>query len=275
MTGSSWASSSGEAVTATDLNTDRPHTARMYDYYLGGKDNFPADREAAEAALAAFPNLATAALENRAFLHRVVRFLASEAGIRQFLDIGTGIPTSPNLHEVAQGIAPDARIVYADNDPLVLAHARALLTSSREGRTAYVDADLREVDRIMTGAAEALDLTQPVAVSLIAILHFLPEEDDPYGIVQRLMDQLPPRSYLTVTHITADFDPNVSKAAEVYRERGISTQARSRDEVARFFDGLDLVEPDLQVVHRWRPDGSVGELTDAHVSVYGAAARKP
>jgi len=261
-------------ITATELNIDRPHTARMYDYYLGGKDNFPADREAAEAALAAFPNLATAALQNRVFLHRAVSFLTGEAGIRQFLDIGTGIPTSPNLHEVAQGIAPDARIVYADNDPLVLAHARALLTSSPQGRTAYVDADLRGVDRILAGAADALDLTQPVAVSLIAILHFLPDEDDPYGIVRHLMGQLSAGSHLVVSHITADFDPQVAAAAKVYRDRGISTQARSRGEVARFFDGLDLVDPGVTPVHRWRPD-SVSQFTDAEVSVYGAVARKP
>jgi len=271
----SW--TSRDPVTTADLRTDRPQAARMYDYYLGGKDNFPADRRAAEAALAAFPTLRIAAQQNRAFLHRAVRYLAAEAGIRQFLDVGTGIPTSPNLHEVAQSVAPQSRVVYADNDLLVLAHARALLTSKPEGRTAYVHGDLRDVEAILSAPEipATLDLTEPIAVSLIAILHFLDDEDDPYGVVRRLIDQLPAGSHLIVSHITADFDPAVGDAVEVYRARGVSARARSREEIVRFFDGLDLVEPGIQPVHRWRPDTDTDLTpTDAEVSVYGAVAVK-
>jgi hypothetical protein len=273
-TGGSWASSA-EPPTAVALNTNVPHTARMYDYYLGGKDNFPADRDAAEDALAVFPNLRIAARANRSFLIRATRFLAAEAGIRQFIDIGTGIPTSPNLHEVAQKVAPDARVVYTDNDPIVLTHARALLTSTPEGRTAYIDADLRSVETILAAMAQTLDLTRPVALSLIAILHFIADTDEPHGIVRRLMARLPSGSYLTVSHITADWDPAVEEAAEVYRTRGIAALARSRAEVTRFFDGLDLVDPAVVPVYRWRPDDTAVALTDAEVSVYGAVARKP
>ncbi|MCM3883526.1 SAM-dependent methyltransferase [Frankia sp. R82] len=260
-----------------ELRVDVAHAARMYDYYLGGKDHFPADRDAAEAALLALPTLRIAARQNRSFLLRATRHL-TEVGIRQFLDIGTGIPTSPNLHEVAQTIAPDSRIVYTDNDPLVLAHARALLTSVPQGATAYLDADLHDPDRILTSPElhDTLDLTRPVALSLIAILHFLPDDHDPYNIVRRLMDALPSGSYLALTHITADHDREaVDAAAEVYRQRGIPVQARSIDDIECFVDGLDLLYPGVRLVHRWRPDDGVPPgLTDAQVSVYGAVARK-
>jgi len=272
-----WTSSTGDAA-RVDLQTDRPHSARMYDYYLGGKDNFPADREAAEQALAEFPHGRTTAQQNRAFMHRAIRYLAGEVGIRQFLDIGTGIPTSPNLHEVAQQVASDARIVYADNDPIVLVHARALLTGTPGGRTAYLDADLRDVEAILTSAElrETIDLTRPVAVSLVAILHFLPDEDDPYGVVHRLLDALPSGSHVVISHVTGDYAPETwTRLIETYRGRGIPAQARSLDEIARFFEGFDLVEPGIQVAHRWRPDDSVpASLTNAEVSVYGGVGRK-
>jgi hypothetical protein len=273
-----WTSSAEDAAAQVDLRTDQPHTARMYDYYLGGKDNFPADREAAEQVISVAPQTPTAARQNRAFLIRAIRYLVCEVGIRQFLDIGTGIPTSPNLHEVAQQAAPSSRIVYADNDPIVLAHARALLASNPEGRTAYLNADLRDVETILASAElrDTLDLTQPVALSLLAILHFFPDTDNPYGIVRQLLDILPSGSYLVLTHTTMDPDPVAGeKAVQVYRSRGIPLQFRNRAEVARFFDGLDLVEPGIEIIHRWRPDDAVPPgLTDAQIGFYGGVGRK-
>nr|WP_236705922.1 SAM-dependent methyltransferase [Frankia sp. ACN1ag] len=261
-----------------DLKTDQPHSARMYDYYLGGKDHFPVDRDAAERTLAVFPNARIAAQANRAFMIRTTRHLAAQAGIRQFLDIGTGIPTSPNLHEAAQGIAPDARVVYADNDPIVLTHARALLATTPEGRTAYLDADLHDPESIL-GAPElraTLDLTRPVALSLIATIHFFPDSDDPHALLRRLLQALPSGSHLTLTHATADYDEGMERVAATYRANGIPAQQRGRTEVARFFDGLDLLDPGLQIVHRWRPDDDTPDgLTDAQVSFYGAVGRKP
>jgi hypothetical protein len=273
-----WWESVADTPSPVDLKIEVPHSARMYDYALGGKDNFPADRAAAEQALTIFPDGPTAARQNRAFLHRAIRYLAGGVGIRQFLDIGTGIPTSPNLHEVAQDVAPDARVVYADNDPIVLAHARALLTGSAEGRTAYLDADIRDPDHILAAPElrDTLDLTRPVALSLIAISHFIPDDNDPYGIVRRLMDPLPSGSFLALTHFTADFAPEqMALLADVYGRQAVPLVPRSRGEVTRFFDGLDLVEPGVQAVHRWRPDGTApGELTDAQVSAYGGIAIK-
>ncbi|MEX5709437.1 methyltransferase [Parafrankia soli] len=260
-----------------ELRTDVPHAARMYDYFLGGKDNFPADREAAEQTIAVFPNSRIVVRQNRTFMTRATRHLTGELGIRQFLDIGTGIPTSPNLHEVAQEIAPETRVVYTDNDPIVLAHARALLTSTPEGRTSYLHSDVRDIDHIL-GAQElkeTLDLTRPVALSLIAVFHFLSDSDDPYGIIRRLVDALPSGSYVALTHLTADFDPAMLAVQETYLSRGVPMHLRDRAQVERFFDGLELLEPGLQVVHRWRPDGAVpADLTDAAVSIYGGLAYK-
>ncbi len=207
---------------AARIDMTRPHPARRYDYWLGGKDNFQADRDAAEAIAAVFPSIRTAARENRAFMQRAVRFLAAEAGIRQFLDIGTGLPTANNVHDVAQGIAPESRIVYVDNDPLVLTHARALLTSSDEGATAYIDADVRNPEKILSDPAvqNTLDLSQPVALLLVAILHFIEDDDDPYGIVKRLFSALPAGSYLVLSHATFDpLDPGHDRRHE-RRERG-------------------------------------------------------
>ncbi|MCK9895303.1 SAM-dependent methyltransferase [Frankia sp. AgB32] len=273
-----WWKSLAARPVPVDLKTDQAHSARMYDYYLGGKDHFPADREAAERALTVFPNARLVSQQNRAFMVRATRHLAGELGIRQFLDIGTGIPTSPNLHEVAQSVAADSTVVYADNDPIVLAHARALLTGDARGHTAYLDADIRDVERILTAPAlrGALDLTRPVAISLVAVLHFLSADDQPYDIVGRLLDAVPAGSYLVATHGTADFDPGARRLYEAYRARGIHLQSRDRDEFGRFFAGLDLVEPGVTVAHRWRPDDAVPpDLTDALVSNYAAVGRKP
>jgi S-adenosyl methyltransferase len=264
-----------------DLRTDRPHPARVYDYLLGGKDNFPADQAAAQQGLEANPNGRVPPRENRAFLRRAVHYLAAEAGIRQFLDIGTGLPTSPNVHEVAQAVDPRSRIVYVDNDPIVLVHARALLTGSPEGRTDYLDADLRDVPGILgsTELRETLDLSKPVGLLLIAIMHFVPDDDDPYGIAKRLMAALPSGSYLALSHLTGDFDPQAWEGvAAIYRRSGVTMRVRSRPEVDRFFDGLDLVEPGVQSLPRWRPDPATqaaDQPSDAEVSVYGGIARKP
>ena len=263
-----------------DLQTDQPHPARVYDYLLGGKDNFAADRAAAEAGLRANPNSRIPPRENRAFLGRVVRYLAGEAGISQFLDIGTGIPTSPNVHEVAQAIEPRARIVYVDNDPIVLTQARALLTTGPRGRTAYIDADLRDVDAILGSAdlQRTLDLSQPVGLLLIAVMHFIPDEDDPWALAARLLAALPAGSYLALSHLTGDFDPAAwAGVVAVYRRSGVTMQVRHKPDVDRFFAGLDLIDPGVVSLPRWRPDPSdVGSPPgDAAVSVYGGVARKP
>ena len=277
-----WASSDPDEPghRPVDLQTDRPHPARVYDYLLGGKDNFAADRAAAEAGLRANPNSRIPPRANRAFLGRAVRYLAGEAGISQFLDIGTGIPTSPNVHEVAQAVEPRARIVYVDNDPIVLTQARALLTTGPQGRTAYIDADLRDIDAIL-GSPElqrTLDLSQPVGLLLIAVMHFIPDEDDPWALAARLLAALPSGSYLALSHLTGDFDPAAwAGVVAVYRRSGVTMQVRPKPDVARFFAGLDLIDPGVVSLPQWRPDPSdVGRPpSDAAVSVYGGVARKP
>jgi hypothetical protein len=262
-----------------DLQTDRPHSARVYDYLLGGKDNFPADREVAEADMRANPASRVGPRQNRAFLRRAVRYLTAEAGLRQFLDIGTGIPTSPNTHEVAQGVAPECRVVYVDNDPIVLAHARALLTSSPEGRTQYIDADLREPEQILasTQLRGTLDLSQPVGLLLFATMHLVADEQDPYGIVGRLVDALVPGSHLALSQITPDFAPEAwERTKEIAGRGGVTMRPRARADIARYFEGLEIIEPGLQVVHHWRPDPDErpDDIPDALVSMYGGVARK-
>jgi phage gp37-like protein len=251
----------------------RAHPARVYDYWLGGKDNYEADREAAEQFIEVMPNILGGVRANRAFLRRAVQYLAGEAGIRQFLDIGTGLPTAENTHEVAQGIAPEARIVYVDNDPIVLAHARALLTSVA-GPTRFIDADLRDVGTILSRAGQTLDFSRPVAVMLIAVLHLIPDEDDPWGIVASFMDAVPSGSYLVVSHPARDVETARSEqAARRYNQHVTAPmRRRSRPEVARFFDGLELVEPGLVQMHQWRADA-----TDpaAPSSGYAVVGRKP
>jgi hypothetical protein len=259
-----------------EIDTTRPHPARMYDWYLGGKDNYPVDEEMGRQMLALDPRVPVMARVNRAFMHRATRWLA-ENGVRQFLDIGTGIPTEPNLHQIAQGVAPDARIVYCDNDPIVLAHAAALLRGTPEGVTEYQQADVRDPATIVEGAKKSLDFTRPVALSLVALLHFVSDEDGAHELVGSLLSELPAGSYLMMTHATADFTPDESSAAiEKLKAAGVTLALRSRTEFTRFFDGLDLVEPGVEVVHKWHPE--LGEpvpgQNDGVIPGYGAVGRK-
>jgi S-adenosyl methyltransferase len=258
------------------LDTRHAHPARIYNYWLGGKDNYAADREAAEQAMAANPGIVADVRANRAFLARAVGYLAAERGIRQFLDIGTGLPTASNTHEVAQAAAPAARVVYVDNDPIVLTHARALLASTPEGATAYLDADLRDTSGVLRGAAQTLDFGQPVALMLLIILHLIPDADDPYGIVATLVQALPAGSYLVLAHPASDI--RAARMAEMTRrvnERMSGPKATMRDRAAitRFFGGLDLAEPGLVQPQQWRPDPAArGAL---QVTAWCAVARKP
>ncbi|MFJ1456205.1 SAM-dependent methyltransferase [Nocardia sp. N2S4-5] len=256
-----------------DLKQHEPHIARMYDYYLGGKDHYQVDAEAAEKVLEALPEVRVAAQANRGFIHRATRYLAGEAGVRQFLDIGTGIPTEPNLHQIAQEQAPDARVVYVDNDPIVLAHARALMVGTREGRTDYIQADATEPEAILAAAARTLDFSQPVGLSLIALLNFVPGA---YEVTATLVDALAPGSYLAMTHLTADFDPEgVGATVKVYTERGLYCHPRDKAEIGRFFDGMELVEPGVVPIHRWRAPVEPPKTMDVKVPGYAAVARKP
>ncbi|WNI29558.1 SAM-dependent methyltransferase [Streptomyces sp. ITFR-6] len=262
-----------------DLDTSRAHSARMYDYYLGGKDHFEVDKVAALLAVEANPSLPVVARENRAFMHRAARVLAQEHGIRQWLDIGTGIPTEPNLHQIAQSLAPEARVVYADNDPLVLKYAERLMRSTTQGRTAYVEGDITDPDTLMSAVRDTgvLDFTQPVALSLNAILHFVIDAQEPYAIVRRLLDSLPVGSALAINHCTPDYDPETwNKVVEVYNSAGTPAQVRSHSEVSRFFDGLDLLAPGVSVCHRWRPAGPTDgtEPKDAEISLLAGVGIK-
>jgi hypothetical protein len=268
-----------EGPEARTLRQDRPHSARMYDYYLGGKTNYAVDRSAAAEVMRAFPAIGVVARVNRAFMHRSTRFLARECGVRQFLDIGSGIPTRPNLHEMAQEIAPESRVVYVDNDPIVLVYSDTLLRCAPQGATDYVEADVLQPGALLEAVRRTgcLDLARPVGLSLNAVLHFIPDERDAYGIVAALVDQLARGSYLVLSHCTADFDPQAWAAiVEVYRSRGTPAQVRSRAEVLRLFTGLELVDPGLVVAHRWRPEAASGPslVTDRQVSLYAAVGRK-
>ncbi|MEU9384870.1 SAM-dependent methyltransferase [Streptomyces sp. NPDC048279] len=259
------------------IDTSRPHPARMYDWYLGGKDNYPVDEDMGRQMPALDPRVPVMARVNRAFMHRATRWPA-ERGVRQFLDIGTGIPTEPNLHQVAQGVAPDARVVYCDNDPIVLVHAAALLRGTTEGATEYLQADVRDPAAIVAGAREILDLDRPVALSLVALLHFVPDADGAHELVGSLLAELPSGSYLTMTHATADFTPQESAAATAkLKAAGVTLALRSREEFGRFFDGLDLADPGVSVVHHWHPE--LGEPVpgqdDGVIPGYAAVGRKP
>jgi S-adenosyl methyltransferase len=257
------------------FDTSVAHQARVYDYVLGGKDNYAADRAAAAAALEIYPELAFSMRANRAFLGRAVRYLAGEAGMRQFLDIGTGIPTAGNTHQVAQEIAPESRVVYVDYDPIVLAHARALLISGDAGATDYIHADLRDTRAILDQAAGLLDFTKPVAVTLLAILHAIPDADDPPGIVATLMDAVPPGSYLAISHAASDLlgretvDNLDDVAGRMWQQQ---FTYRSREQVARFFEGTDLAAPGLVRVEEWRPDPGTSDA--AKSAVWCAVGRK-
>jgi S-adenosyl methyltransferase len=244
------------------FDTTVANQARIYDYLLGGKDNYEADRAAVDAVLKIAPEMGFTARENRAFLGRVVRYLTAEVGIRQFLDIGTGIPTAGNTHQVAQAVAPEARVVYVDYDPVVLSHARALLKSHQAGATQYIDADIRDTRTILDQAGQLLDFTRPVAVTLLMILHVIPDSDDPYAIVARVMDALPPGSYLALTHLGAELlDQEKREGFQDVVRRQAQQQyiGRSHEEMERFFAGLDLLEPGIVRVEEWRPDPDAGE----------------
>jgi S-adenosyl methyltransferase len=261
-----------------DINTNVAHPARVYDYWLGGKDNFPADRELAELMIQAIPNMRAMAAANRAFLRRAVRHLVAEAGVRQFLDIGTGIPTSPNVHEVAQETAPDVRVVYVDNDPIVLAHARALLTSQDAGETAFILADLREPKSILDHPtlATTLDLGQPVAVLLVAVLMYFRDSDipNPFEMVATVMERMPSGSYLAVTHPTPDFNPEeTAKAVAAAEAAGITLVPRPQGEVGKFFTGLEMVDPGMTPVLSWRPAAPPADPLAAYY--WAGMARKP
>jgi S-adenosyl methyltransferase len=244
------------------FDTSVAHQARIYDYLLGGKDNYAADRAAADELIKIWPDVTFTARANRAFLGRAVRYLAGEAGIRQFLDIGTGIPTAGNTHQVAQKIAPRSRVVYVDYDPVVLAHARALLISSRAGATDYINADLRDTGTILAQAAKLLDFTRPVAVTLLAILNAIPDSDDPYAIVARLMDAVPSGSYLVISHGGSDLlGQQTLHGLTDIADRRMQQKVvyRSREQVARFFEGTDPVEPGLVRIEQWRPEPGTGQ----------------
>ncbi|MET7379930.1 SAM-dependent methyltransferase [Streptomyces sp. NPDC005526] len=284
------------------IDTTKAHPARVYDVFLGGKDHYPVDRRAAAAALAANPRGYLDVRHNRDFLRRAVTELAAGDGIRQFLDIGTGLPTAENVHQIAQRIHPDSRVVYVDNDPVVLAHARALLTSGPEGRTEYLDADLTDPARILQEAAGILDFDRPIALCLVAVLHFV-EDAQAHAIVRELLDALPSGSRLVVSHLTEDLNPeNVRAVQRTYTERGFTFVLRSKAEVERFFtdNALDLADPGVVPAHRWRPDHAapvpeqpdatylatlddidkvryrdIDDATDADINVYAALGAKP
>jgi len=260
---------------APAFDTSVAHVARVYNYWLGGKDNFAADRAAAQQAMAAFPDIVHSARANRAFLRRAVTYLAGTAGIRQFLDIGTGIPSANNTHEVAQAVAAECRIVYVDNDPVVLAHARALLTSTSEGATDYIDADLRNADEILAKAAETLDFGKPVAVMLMAILQHISDEQDPYAVVARLMAAVPAGSYLALSHPAKDIHAAemAAMANRLNQTMAEKVTFRTKSEVAPFFAGLELIEPGMKNVPDWRPE--TAEEASSPAALWSGVARKP
>ncbi|MFF9817542.1 SAM-dependent methyltransferase [Streptomyces sp. NPDC014006] len=261
------------ATTHQKIDTSVPHSARIWNYWLGGKDNYPVDEEAGDAYTAVFPGIVIIARSSRAFLRRTITYLVREAGIRQFLDVGTGLPTAENTHEVAQRLAPEARIVYVDNDPLVLAHARALLYSSPEGATSYIDADVTDPERILAAAEKTLDLSRPTALILSNILGHVGDHEQARAIVTRLMAALPSGSYLAVNDGSLGIDPVFEAAQDAYNSSGaVPYNLRTVDEIAAYFDGLELVEPGVVPVTQWRPEpGSTPEIVAEH----GGLARKP
>ncbi|GAB2762322.1 SAM-dependent methyltransferase [Streptomyces bullii] len=268
-------------MTATEpaahrIDTTRPHPARVYDWFLGGKDNYPVDERLGQQIMSIDTGAPRAARSNRRFMQRATGHLAREAGIRQFLDIGTGIPTEPNLHQIAQSVVPDARVVYVDNDPIVLAHAEALLRGTPQGVTQYVQADAREPHTILERAAAVLDFGRPVAVSLIALLHFIADEDGAHDLVDTLVDALAPGSCLVLSAMTADFEPeNVRRGIAAYAAGGVTLVARSHAEMGRFFQGLELVEPGIVSVKDWRPSTDGETEGEGPVSLYGGVGVKP
>jgi O-methyltransferase involved in polyketide biosynthesis len=266
--------SDSDSPSFPEIDTTVASSARIYNYWLGGKDHYPVDQEMGEQIRAVLPGIVEMARDQRAFLVRMVTYLAREAGIRQFLDIGTGLPTANNTHEVAQRIAPESRIVYVDNDPVVPTHARALLTSTPEGATDYIDADLREPDKILQAAARTLDFDQPVAITLLGVVHHVPDTDAAHAIVQRLLDAVPSGSYLVISHTTSTVTgAAMEEAVRLWNEAGsVPIVIRSPKELAGFFERLELVEPGVVSTTRWRPDP--GTSRD-EVDEYCAVGRKP
>ncbi|MFI9586216.1 SAM-dependent methyltransferase [Streptomyces sp. NPDC052236] len=267
----------GTEPIAARIDTSKPHPARVYDWFLGGKDNYPVDEELGLQIESLDPRTKHIAMSNRWFMQRVTRWMAGRAGVRQYLDIGTGIPTEPNLHQIAQATAPESRIVYTDNDPIVLTHAEALLRSTPEGVTTYIQADVREPARILDEARKTLDFEQPIALSLVALLHFIGDGDKPYELVRLLVDALPSGSYLVVSQLTADFHPEaIQRGVEMYAAGGVTLVPRTQAEFSRFFGGLELVEPGVVQLPKWHPELGLDETTEGNeaVSLYGAVARK-
>jgi hypothetical protein len=262
-----------------EIDTSRPHPARVYDYLIGGKNNFAADRETAAKVLLKSPHARIAPRENRAFLGRAVRFLAADVGLRQFLDIGSGLPVTGNVHEVAQSVEPSCRIVYTDNDPLVLVHARTLLASAPEGRTAYLPGDIRDPGAILAAPAtrDLLDFSQPVGLLLLGILHLLADADKPADIVATLVGALPSGSYVVASHLTTEHDRERTAAGQaVMRDAGMTMQKRDSGVFAGLaFNGLDLVPPGVVLVSEWRPEGGLPRPAPSEVNIYGGVARKP
>ena len=257
------------------IDTTVPHNARVWNYFLGGKDNFAADRAAAEQYRAIFPDIVDIARADRTFLSRAVTYMVEEAGIRQFLDIGTGLPTLDNTHEVAQRLAPEARVVYVDNDPLVLVHARALLVGSPAGATDYIEADLREPDNILRAAARTLDLTRPIAIMLLGILHFIGDHEQPHRIVNHLLDAVPSGSHMALTHATRELGGQANTEAQQFWNDNatVPITARTRQEITTFFDHLEILEPGVVPLGRWRPETTT--TTPVEVAGYCGVGRKP
>lgn len=270
------ASPDAGAAPPPGIDTSVPQSARVYDYMLGGKDNYPPDRAMGDAIFQQIPSVRLQVREQRAFLGRAVRYLAAEAGIRQFLDIGTGIPSAGNVHDVAQAVAPESRVLYVDNDPLVLAHARALMPGGPQGRVTFIEADLREPEAILAdpAVAETLDLTEPVGLVLVGVMHHLRDLDDPQRIVTTLLAALPPGSYLTLSQLTGDVHPETMAGVKAAVEQGgIPYVLRSLAETESFFTGLELVDPGLVPIQTWHPDGPQRDPGDTYN--YGGVARKP
>ncbi|QIS09690.1 SAM-dependent methyltransferase [Nocardia arthritidis] len=267
----------------TSINTNKAHEARFYDYWLGGRDNYPVDRALGDQIATHVPGIRTMVRHNRSFLGRAVRYAMTELGITQFLDIGTGLPTARNTHQVAQDVNPAARIVYVDKDPLVLAHARALMVSTEEGKTAFIHADLHDPESILTDPAltDTLDLTRPVAITLTLIMMYFRDSDDPYGIVARLLDAVPSGSSLTISHPTADFNPAAAqRGVQACEHAGITMVPRTRAETERFFNGMELVEPGVVTLEDWHPELAEEPLFEVEAGtgpawIWAGVGRKP